>query len=154
MALVKWNPARELLDIEREFNRMFSAFDKRFGLGRTSQNEEGYENAVWMPLTDISEDGENYYLKLDMPGLTRNDVKISYCDGQLSISGERKSEKDTKNMQFHRSERSFGKFFRSFTLPAKIQENRIDAEFKDGQLNITIPKAEEAKPKEIEVRIK
>lgn len=156
MAIVKWNPSRELLDFEREFNRMFQNFERHFGFKPSSEEEKesGYDNAVWMPLTDISEDNENYFLRLDMPGVNKNDVKISYSDGQLNISGERKFEKESKNMQYHRSERSFGKFYRSFTLPAKVQENRIEAEFKDGQLNITIPKSEEAKPKEIEIRVR
>ncbi|MGE5683492.1 MAG: Hsp20/alpha crystallin family protein [Bacillota bacterium] len=155
MAIVKWNPSRELLEVEREFDRIFNSLEKRFGFGhKTSDREEGYENAVWMPLTDISEDNDNFYLRLDMPGVNKNDVKISYCEGQMTISGERKAERESKNLQYHRSERAFGKFYRSFTLPSKIQENRIEAEFRDGTLMITIPKAEESKPKEIEVKVR
>ncbi len=153
MALVKWSPERELLNVEREFNKLFRSFGSRFG----STSEEGdaeYENAVWMPLTDISEDKDRYIIKLDLPGVSKSDVKISYVEGLLNISGERKQEKESKDSKYHRMERVFGKYYRSFRLPQQIREDKIEAEFKDGQLNITVPKAEEAKPKEIEVKIK
>ncbi len=153
MAIVKWNPARELLNVEREFNRLFNSLGTRFNLHESSDTDE-YENAVWSPLTDVTEDKDSFVLKLDLPGINKDDVKISYSDGTLTISGERKLEKETKEAKFHRMERTYGKYFRSFTLPGKINENKIDAEFKDGQLIITVPKAEEAKPKEIPIKIK
>ncbi len=153
MAITKWNPSRELLNVEREFNRLFNSLGNRFGLSESSDMEE-YENAVWTPLTDIAEDKDNYVLKLDLPGVSKDDVKISYTDGMLNISGERKQEKETKDAKYHRMERAYGKYFRSFTLPSKIKEDKIDAEFKDGQLMITVPKAEEAKPKEIPIKVK
>ncbi len=153
MAIVRFSPERELLNVEREFNRLFKSFGNRFGLNQENGNEE-YENAVWTPLTDISEDTDNFKIKLDLPGINKNDVKIAFSDGQLTISGERKQEKETKDSKFHRVERAYGKYYRSFTLPQQIQEDKIEAEFRDGQLTITIPKAEEAKPKEIEVKVK
>lgn len=153
MAIVRWNPAKDLLNVEREFNRLFNSFNSRFGL-LDKEDESEYENAVWMPLTDISEDKDNFVLRLDLPGINREDVKISYSEGQLSISGERKQEKETKDSKFHRVERVYGKYFRSFNLSTKINEDKIDAEFKDGQLIITVPKAEEAKPKEISIKVK
>lgn len=154
MAVVRWNPARELLNIEREFSRMFNNFEKRFGFGNGGDGDEEYENAVWSPLTDISENKDKYILKMDLPGIDKKDVKISYSDGQLNISGERKHEKEDKESKYHRIERSYGRYFRSFTLPAQIKEDSIDASFKDGQLIITVPKAEETKPKELEITIK
>ena len=154
MAIVRWNPSRDLLNIEREFNRMFSAFNRRFGFSNSDDEMTEYENAVWTPLTDISEDEDNFILKLDLPGVKKEDVKINYENGQLSISGERKQETEKKTSKYHRVERSYGKYFRSFNLPSKIKEDKIDAEFKDGQLKITVPKSEEAKPKQIEVKIK
>ncbi len=154
MALVKWNPERELLDIEREFNKLFNSFGKRFGFLDKDSSEDEYANAVWMPLTDISEDENNYTLHLDLPGVKKDDVKISYADGQLNISGERKMEKESKDSKYHRMERAFGKYYRTFTLPQQIHADKIDAEFKDGQLIITVPKSEEAKPKEIPIKIK
>ncbi len=153
MAIVRFSPERELLNVEREFNRLFKSFGNRFGLNQENGNEE-YENAVWTPLTDISEDTDNFKIKLDLPGINKSDVKIAFSDSQLTISGERKQEKETKDSKFHRVERAYGKYYRSFTLPQQIQEDKIEAEFRDGQLIITIPKAEEAKPKEIEVKVK
>ncbi len=153
MAIVRWNPAHELLSVEREFNKLFNSLGSRFGL-TDSEETDGYENAVWSPLTDIMEDNDKYLLKVDLPGIAKEDVKISYTDGQLKISGERKQEKETKDSKYHRVERAYGKYFRSFTLPNMIQTDKIDAEFKDGQLLITVPKAEEAKPKEIPIKIK
>jgi HSP20 family protein len=153
MTLVRFNPARELLDLEREFNRMFNSFGNRFGLTKKDGKDDEYENAVWVPLTDVAEDNDNYYLKADLPGIKKEDVKISYSDGNLSISGERSQEKETKDKKFHRIERSYGKYYRSFNLPKEIKEDKIKAEFTDGQLNIIIPKAEEVKPKEISIKV-
>ncbi len=153
MAIARWNPAKELLNVEREFNKLFNSFGSRFGLMDSTEDEE-YENAVWMPLTDIMEDKDNFTLRLDLPGVNKEDVKISFNDGQLLISGERKHEKETSDAKYHRVERAYGKYFRSFTLPSKIKEDKIEAEYKDGQLMIIVPKAEEAKPKEIPIKIK
>lgn len=153
MAVVKWNPTRELLNVEREFNKLFNSLGSRFGFIEAAEDGE-YENAVWMPMTDITEDKDNFTLRLDLPGVKKEDVKISFTDGQLSISGERKQEKETGDSKYHRVERAYGKYYRSFVLPSKIKEDKIEAEFKDGQLVITVPKAEEAKPKEIPIKIK
>lgn len=153
MSIVRWNPARELLNMEREFNKLFNVFGKRFGYLESDSKDE-YENAVWMPLTDIKEDKDNYFVMLDLPGVSKDDVKVSYADGQLSISGERKQEKEDKDSKFHRVERVYGRYYRSFTLPQQVGEDKIGAEFKDGQLTVTVPKAEEAKPKELEIKIK
>ena len=153
MSLVRFNPVKDFLNVEREFNRLFKTFDERFGIRRNDDQENGYENAVWTPLTDIYEDKDNYIIKADLPGLKKDDVKISYTDDQLEICGERAQEKETKDAKWHRVERSFGKYYRSFTLPKEIKQDNIKAEFKDGQLAITIPKAEEVKPKEIEIKV-
>ena len=91
---------------------------------------------------------------LDLPGFTRDDVQVSYSAGQLSISGERKQEKESKDSKIHRVERAYGRYYRSFTLPQQVKEDKIEAEFKDGQLIVTVPKAEETKPKELEIKIK
>jgi HSP20 family protein len=153
MSIVRWNPARELLNMEREFNKLFNVFGKRVGTSESDTNTE-YENAVWMPLTDIKEDQDSYFVMLDLPGVAKEDVKVSYADGQLSISGERKQEKESKDSKYHRVERVYGKYYRSFTLPQLVREDKIEAEFKNGQLTVTVPKAEEAKPKEVEIKIK
>ncbi|MDR3610913.1 MAG: Hsp20/alpha crystallin family protein [Ignavibacteriaceae bacterium] len=154
MAIVRWNPMRDLMSVEREFNRIFNSLDRKLGFGESDRENEEFENAVWMPLTDILEDDNQYYLNIDLPGIKKEDVKINYTNGQLSISGERKMESEEKNTKYHRAERSYGKYYRSFTLPQKIKENEINAEFKDGQLKISIPKSEEAKPKQLEIKVK
>lgn len=153
MTLTKWNPAKELISMEREFGKLFNSFNNRFGL-QSSKEDEDFMNAVWSPLTDISEDDEQYLLHLDLPGVNKEDVKIKYNNGQISISGERFVEEENDNKTYHHVERAFGKYYRSFNLPEKILEDKIDAEFKDGMLKIIIPKAEEAKPKQIEVKVK
>lgn len=151
MTLVKWNPTRDLFNLEREFNKLFSTFGDKFGISRAE--EDAYENAVWSPLADISEDDDKYVVKLDLPGIDKKDVKLSFTDGQITISGERKQENEEKNAKYHRVERMYGKYYRSFALPTKIKEDKIDAQFKNGQLTITIPKADEVKPKEIEIKV-
>ena len=153
MTLTRWNPAKELISMEKEFGKIFDSFNNRFGL-KSSKEDEDFANAVWSPLTDIREDEDKYSLHLDLPGVKKEDVKITFNNGQIAISGERNFEKEEKNSKYHHVERAFGKYYRAFNLPEKIIEDRIDAEFKDGILKITIPKAEEAKPKQIEVKIK
>ena len=153
MTLVKWNPSKELLNVEREFNKLFNTFNRRFGFDDSTMNEE-LENAVWSPLTDISENKDQYILKMDLPGVSKENLKLSFHDGELIISGERKQEKEDKDSKYHRIERTYGKYFRSFTLPQTIQADKINAEFKDGQLTVTVPKSEEAKPKELEIKVK
>ena len=151
MSIIRWNPARELLNMEREFNKLFNSFGKRLSIGELDSLDE-YENAIWMPLADIKEDKNNYFVMLDLPGISKDEVKVAYNNGQLSVSGERKQEKETMDSKFQRVERVFGRYYRSFTLPQKVKEDKIEAEFKDGQLKITVPKAEEAKPKELEIK--
>jgi len=153
MAIVRWNPAKELLNVEREFNRMFHNLSNRFGFGNGDEIEREFESAVWSPLSDVYEDKDNYILKMDLPGIKKEEVKISFVDGQLNISGERKQEKESKDGTYHRVERNYGRYFRTFSLPIKIKQDQINAEFKDGQLTITVPKSEEAKPKEIAIKV-
>ena len=155
MAIVRCNPMRDMMNIEREFGNIFNNFEKKFGFSDVDkETQQEYSNAVWMPLTDISEDENKYYLKLDLPGIKKEGVKINYHNGHLTIGGERKQETEEKNAKYHRVERTFGKYFRSFALPEKIKENEIDAEYSNGQLKITIPKSEEARNRQIEIRIK
>jgi len=153
MAIVRFNPVRDLLNVEREFSRLYKEFENRFGFKAARGNEEDLNTASWMPLTDIYEDNENYKLKLDLPGINKEDVKISINRGVLSISGERKQENESSDSKFHRVERVYGKFYRSFTLPERVMEDKIHADFTNGQLCVVIPKAEEAKPKEIQISV-
>lgn len=152
MTLLRYNPAREFYNTEREFSKFFNSIGEMLSRNSDQDSESSLSN--WMPLTDITEDKNHYQLHIDLPGIKKEDVKISFNNGRLSISGERKSEVESKDTQSHRIERAYGKFYRSFNLPELIIEDKIEAEFVDGQLKISIPKAEEAKPKEIEIKVK
>jgi len=155
MSLVRWNPARELatwpsdlFGIQREINRMFDnvfRYDNR-------DDDDGFN--AWTPAVDIAEHDEQYLVKVELPGVNKEDVKITLENNILTIRGEKKQEKETRKESYHRVERSYGSFQRSFTLPTTIKSDKIDAAYKDGILQITLPKAEEAKPKQIEVKVK
>lgn len=153
MTLVRFNPMNELLQVEKEFGKIFNDFEKRFGYFDERRSEREIENSTWLPLTDIYEDAENFKLNLDLPGVEKNDVKITFANNQISISGERKQISDSENYKYHRVERSHGKFYRSFDLPKEIEPDKISAEFKNGQLSINIPKSEKIKPQQIEVNV-
>jgi HSP20 family protein len=155
MSLIRWNPARELsafptdvLNIQRNINRMFDSFLR----GDMFDRED--LPSTWTPAVDIAERDDEYVVKVELPGVTRDDVKITSQDNVLTIRGEKKHEKESKGMNYHRTERAYGSFQRSFTLPGTVKEDKIEAEFKDGTLVITLPKAEEAKPRTIEVQVK
>jgi HSP20 family protein len=155
MAIVRWNPARELtafpasvLNMQREINRMFDDFF------RSDSDESSLLTQAWRPAADITEEDDAYVAKVELPGVSKDDVKITMQDNVLHIRGEKKSEKKGKEDNFHRVERFYGTFQRSFTLPTSVKSDRIEAEYKDGILTITMPKAEEAKPKQIEVKVK
>jgi len=154
MSLVRWNPARELatwpsdlFGIQREMNRMFDGFFR-------SNQDEDYTLSSWTPAVDIAEHDDEYNVKVELPGVNKEDVKITLENNILTIRGEKKQEKETKKENYHRVERSYGSFQRSFTLPTTVKSDRIDAVYKDGILSISLPKAEEAKPKQIEVKVK
>jgi HSP20 family protein len=109
--------------------------------------------ADWTPSVDISETESEYQIKAEIPDVKKEDVKVTVEDGVLTIQGERKQEKEEKGKKFHRIERSYGSFVRTFSLPDVIEEEKVKAEFKDGVLNLHLPKSEKAKPKAIEVKV-
>ena len=155
MSLVRWNPARELatwpsdlFGIQREMNRMF---DTMF---RNDSRDDDSAFTAWTPAVDIAEHDDEFVAKVELPGVNKEDVKITIESNILTIRGEKKQEKETKKENYHRVERSYGSFQRSFTLPSTVKSDKIDAIYKDGVLQITLPKAEEAKPKQIEVKVK
>ncbi len=155
MSLVRWNPARDLatwpsnlFGIQREMNRMFDNFFN------SSDQGEDYALTAWSPAVDIAEHDDQYVVKMELPGVNKDEVKITLESNILTIRGEKKQEKETKKENYHRVERSYGSFQRSFTLPTTVKNDKIDAAFKDGILSISLPKAEEAKLKQIEVKVK
>ncbi len=144
MNLIKWNPAMELEDVANRLNRIF-----RRTPARAESDTKMLDVADWAPSVDISETGKAYLIKAEIPDVKKEDVKVILQNGMLTIQGERKMEKEEKGKKFHRIERCYGSFARSFNVP----ENAVKAEFKDGMLNVTLGKSEKAKPKTIEVSV-
>jgi HSP20 family protein len=141
------DPFRELFDLQSNINHLFDAsFGKRA--------EQSAPIGSWTPAVDIYEDENSFLVKVELPEIERKDVKVSLHENTLSISGERRIENEDKREGYHRVERSYGQFYRSFTLPPNTNQDAIAAEFKDGVLRLAIPKKEEAKPKQIDVQIK
>jgi HSP20 family protein len=143
-----WNPFKELEDVQNRLSRIF---------GRPAVSTEGGKEEMtvseWSPLVDISEDDKEYLVKAELPDIKKEDIKINVHDNVLSISGERKYEKEEKGKKYHRVERAYGSFLRSFTLPDDADAAKISAECKDGMLKVHLPKSEKAKPKSIEVKV-
>ena len=139
MAVVRWDPTRELASMEVDrLNRMFSSFFEPL-------------NRSWTPAVDIFESGDQVVLKAELPDMKREDISITFENATLTISGERRLDETVKRESFQRLERFYGQFSRSFTLPSTIDASRISASYKDGVLTIRMPQREEAKPKQIEV---
>jgi HSP20 family protein len=142
MALVRWEPMRELNTLQGEMNRLFNSFfDEGGDAGRRR----------WAPAVDLLERDDSLVLRADLPGLTEDDVKIEVRDDVLTISGERKAEHEDRQNGYYRVERSFGSFARSLQLPHGVDADGIAAQFENGVLEITIPKPEERKPRRIEI---
>jgi HSP20 family protein len=145
MDIVKWSPFRELEEIQRRLNRMFTDTSPRMP-------EEPYFVADWAPAVDIQETDVDYAVKVDLPEVKKEDIKVEMRDGVLSIEGERKQEKEEKGKKFHRIERQYGQFVRRFSLP-DVENAKVQAEFKDGVLRVTLPKAAAAVPKPVAVKV-
>jgi HSP20 family protein len=146
MNLVKWNPMREMETLQNRINRLFDGnFFPTFSL------DDDMSLGNWRPVVDIYENEDTVVVKAELPGVDKKDIKVDLKDGVLTLSGERSHEKEVKEENYYRKERAFGKFHRSFNVPADIDPDKIKAEFKDGVLNVEIPKPEEKKPKKIAV---
>jgi len=145
----RWDPFKELEEFENRLMRLFS----RLPAPRLTSEEESVTVASWVPLVDVIEDEKEYLLKVELPEIKKDDVKVTVENGVLTISGERKVEKEEKGRTFHRIERAYGRFERSFTLPDDIDGDKVNAEFKEGVLYIHLPKSEKAKPRAIEVKV-
>jgi len=143
-----WDPFEGMSDIQERINRLF---DETFGRYPATRRET--LERTWSPQVDIYEDRENIVVKAELPGIKKEDVSIEVKDNILTLSGERKHEKETKKENYHRIERSYGKFNRSFSLPDPVKVDKVKANYRDGVLEITLPKSEEAKPKAIPIKI-
>ena len=147
MNIVKWNPFRELEDIQTRLNRVFNEAPLR----RT--DDDGLFFANWAPPVDIQETDKEYLIKAELPEVKKENVKVEMLDGVLTIEGERTQEKEEKGKKFHKVERAYGKFVRQFALPTEVEAAKVQAEFKDGMLNVHLPKSASAKPKTVEVKV-
>jgi HSP20 family protein len=143
MALVRWDPIRELDSLQGDMNRLFDRF---FEGGRGNGG-----SGRWIPAMDLAETENSLVLRADLPGMTEDDVNIEIKDGVLTVSGERKAEHEEKGEGYHRVERSFGSFSRSLSLPDGVDAGKVEAAFKDGVLEVTIPKPEETKPTRVAI---
>jgi HSP20 family protein len=147
--LTRWNQLRQLEALQHGLGSLFSRAPTQWPEGQ----EEPLAVAEWTPLVDISEDDKEYRIKVELPEVNKEDVKVTAEEGTLTIMGERKFEKEEKGRKYHRVERAYGSFGRSFSLPADASPAKVSAEFKDGVLVVHLVKDEKAKPQHVEVKV-
>jgi HSP20 family protein len=148
MAIVRWEPFRDLQAVQDRLNRVF---DEAFRGTPRGNDDEWALGGSWAPSVDIFEHEGNLVLKAELPGVDPKDVDVRVENNVLTLRGERKFENEVKREKYHRVERAYGTFSRSFTLPNVVDTEKIKAEYKDGVLQVTLPQREEAKPKQIQV---
>ncbi len=150
MAVVRWDPLRELAEMSERLNRVVS----RQGTGPMDGNgQEVMTVADWIPTVDISETEADYAIQAELPGVNKQDVKVTLENGVLTIQGERRQPQTEAGRKHHRIETSYGRFVRSFTLPDTVEAGNVRAEYADGMLHLHLPKSEKAKPRQIDVKI-
>lgn len=147
--LTRWSPLQELEEVQ---NRLASLIGSRHLKGGRNGEKEAMMTAEWSPSVDVMEDKTAYHIKADLPEVKKEDVKVTISNGVLMLLGERKFDKEEKGKKYHRIERAYGSFMRTFDLPDDAATEKVSAEFKDGVLTVCIEKSEKARPKEIEVR--
>jgi HSP20 family protein len=145
MNIVKYDPFRELRNLQDDMTRLFT------GVSPSGFNREEMMHGAWSPSVDIYEEKDNLVLEAELPGMKRDDFELTIENNVITLSGERKFEKKTEGDNYHRVERSYGSFTRSFTLPQNVTADGAKAEFNNGILNVTLPKREETKARKIEV---
>jgi len=144
MNMQVWNPFQEFENLLERYNKS----------GVAKQGSTDLSFADWAPSVDIEEEEDKYVIKADLPGVDKKDIDVKLENGVLSIRGEKQTEKETgKGTKRHRTERFHGTFARSFTLPEAVKAEQVDASYKDGVLSLFVPKAEEAKPKSIDIKV-
>jgi len=148
-ALIRWDPFKEMDELQSQFAQVFGLTSGRLGKG----GQELMTITEWVPSVDIVEDEKEYLVKADLPEVKKEDVKVTVENGVLTITGERKFEKEEKDKKYHRIERSYGTFLRSFALADGAEGAKAIAEFKDGVLMVHLPKSETAKAKAVEVKV-
>lgn len=144
MAIVKWDPLREFEDV---FDRYLKSGLPRLG------TQEALSTGDWSPRVDIAETDGEFIVKAEIPEVKKEDVHVSVSNGVMTLKGERRQEKEEKGKKFHRIERHYGSFSRSFTLPDEVDASKVSANFKDGMLTVTLPKSVESKPRSVEIKV-
>ncbi len=142
MTLVRWDPFRELMNVQGRLNQI---------LADTANTGRDDAYGTWVPPVDIFERGEELVIRAELPGVNRDELEIQVEDGTLALSGERRREEQVEEQNAYRLERSYGKFSRSFRLPTTVDTSKISAQYKDGVLEIVLPKLEEAKPRKVKI---
>jgi len=151
MPIVRWEPFRDLVSLQERMNRLF---DESFrGVGRGNQDDEWALGGSWAPAVDIYEQDGNIVLKAEVPGIDPKDVDIRVENNVLTLRGERRFDGEVQKESYHRVERAYGNFTRSFTLPSVVDTEKIKAEYRDGVLRMTLPKKDEAKPRQITISV-
>jgi HSP20 family protein len=151
MAIVRWQPFHDLATVQERMNRIF---DEAFrGSGRGGSEDDWSFGGVWAPSVDIYEHEGHIVLKAELPGIDPKDVDVRVENNVLTLRGERKLDTEIKREDYHRVERAYGKFSRSFTLPNVVDTNKIKADYNHGVLQVSIPQKEEAKPKQISITV-
>jgi HSP20 family protein len=148
MSIIRWEPFRDLVSTQDRFNQLFNdTFARALG------DQQEVSPRTWIPPVDIYETGDSLVLKAELPGINPEDVEIRVEDSTLYLKGERKFEKEVREENLHRVERSYGTFTRSFALPSTIDAEKVKAEYENGILTLTLPKREEAKPRTIKIDV-
>jgi HSP20 family protein len=145
MAIIRWDPFRDMVTLREKMNRLFE--DVFTGRGEDKE----LAASTWAPAVDIYETENELIMTAEVPGIEEKDIEIKIEDNTLSLRGERKFEKETKEENYHRIERSYGSFYRAFTLPNSIDPDRIQAEHENGVLKISMPKRQELKPRKVKI---
>ena len=147
--ITRWNPLKELEEMEKRLATLFS----RTGVRKEGEREEAMTVAEWSPLVDIAEDDKEYLIKAKLPEVKKDQIKLTVHNGVMTISGERTYEKEEKGKKFHRVERAYGSFTRSFTIPDDADAAKISAESKDGVLLVHLPKTAKPASKNVEIKV-
>ena len=148
MNLVRWDPFRELQEVSDRLGRVFARQETR-----PPNSNEALVFPDWSPAVDIAETTTEFLIKAELPGVKKEDVKVSFSDGTVRIEGERRQEKEEHDKRFHLVERAYGAFVRTFVLPDGVNEGSASAEFKDGVLQVHLPKSNKPAPKSVEVKV-
>lgn len=147
MTLIRWDPWKDLIALQERMNRLL---EESFGRLR---KEEGLVSGAWTPAVDIYETENSLVVTAEIPGVSEKDIDVRIENNQLIIKGERKFEKETKEENYHRIERIYGNFYRSFSLPSAVDHEKVKAEYKNGVLKVVLGKKEEVKPKQIKIEV-